>query len=79
MIRLQILTTSLIHFSLKGWENVIFELGSERAKSSTVVAYWRYRMLDIQDLVYDCDCEAVCVCVGGGKEVCRIQKQLIRR
>ena len=25
-----ILTTSLTHFSLNGWENVIFELGSER-------------------------------------------------
>ena len=27
-----ILSTSLIHFSLKGWENVLFELGSERVK-----------------------------------------------
>ena len=26
---LPILITSLIHFSLKGWENVLFELGSE--------------------------------------------------
>ena len=25
-----ILSTSLIHFSLKGWENVLFELGIER-------------------------------------------------
>ena len=24
--------TSLIHFTLKGWENVLFELGSERVK-----------------------------------------------
>ena len=24
--------TSLIHYSLKGWENVLFELGSERVK-----------------------------------------------
>ena len=31
MITLPILTTSLIHFSWKGWENVLFELGSERA------------------------------------------------
>ena len=30
MIILAILTTSLIHSSLKGWENVLFELGSER-------------------------------------------------
>ena len=30
MTILPILTTSLIHFSLKGWENVLFELGSER-------------------------------------------------
>ena len=29
-IILPILTTSLIHFSLKVWENVRFELGSER-------------------------------------------------
>ena len=27
-----ILTTSLIHFSLKGWENALFERGSERVK-----------------------------------------------
>ena len=29
IIMLPILTTSLIHFSLKGWENVLFELRSE--------------------------------------------------
>ena len=29
---LPILTTSLIHFSLKGWEIILFELGSERVK-----------------------------------------------
>ena len=29
MIMLPILTISFIHFSLKGWENVLFELGSE--------------------------------------------------
>ena len=33
-----ILTTSLIHFSIKGWENVPFELGSERVNAP--VAYW---------------------------------------
>ena len=32
--RYQILTTSLIHLSLKGWENALFELGSERVKHS---------------------------------------------
>ena len=32
MIILVILTTSLRHFSVKGWENVLFELGSERVK-----------------------------------------------
>ena len=32
-IILPILTTSLIHFSLKGWENVLFELGIERVNS----------------------------------------------
>ena len=30
-----ILTTLHIHFSLKGWENVLFELGSERVKRLT--------------------------------------------
>ena len=29
---LPMLTTSLIHFSSKGWENVLFELGSVRVK-----------------------------------------------
>ena len=28
----QILTTALIHLSLKGWENALFELGSDRVK-----------------------------------------------
>ena len=32
MIILPILTILLINFSLKGWENVLFELGSERVK-----------------------------------------------
>ena len=30
MIIMTILTTLLIHFPIKGWENVLFELGSER-------------------------------------------------
>ena len=30
MIILPILTTSLVYFSLEGWENVLFELGTER-------------------------------------------------
>ena len=33
MIILPILTTSLIHFSLKSWENVLFELGRESGTS----------------------------------------------
>ena len=33
--RYQILTTSLIHLSLTGWENALFELGSERVKNRT--------------------------------------------
>ena len=33
IIILPILTTPLIHFSLKGWGNVLFELGSERVIS----------------------------------------------
>ena len=32
MIIVPVLTTSLIHFSWKGWENVLFELGIERVK-----------------------------------------------
>ena len=32
MIILPILTMSLIHFSLKAWENLLLELGSERVK-----------------------------------------------
>ena len=32
MIILRILIASLIHFYLKGWENVLFELGSERSR-----------------------------------------------
>ena len=36
IILLPIPTTALIHFSLKGWENVLFEVGSERAK----IAEW---------------------------------------
>ena len=32
LIILPILDTSLIHFSLEGWENVLFELESERVK-----------------------------------------------
>ena len=32
-----ILTTSFIHFSLKGWENVLVELGSERVNPGACV------------------------------------------
>ena len=34
-LRYQILATSLMHLSLKGWENAICELGSERVKTCT--------------------------------------------
>ena len=39
IILLPILTTSLIHFSLKGWENVVvlFEHGSERANGHKIL------------------------------------------
>ena len=33
MIILPTRTISLVHFSLKGWENVLFELGSEQVKA----------------------------------------------
>ena len=36
MIILPILTTSLIYFPSNGWENVLFELGSERVMAGTV-------------------------------------------
>ena len=32
VLKYQFLTTSLIDLSLKGWENALFELGSERVK-----------------------------------------------
>ena len=35
----QILTASLIHFSIKGWENVLFDLGSERVKTGEGVGF----------------------------------------
>ena len=38
MIILPILTTSLIHFSLKGSENVLFELGSDTVKMLAMVS-----------------------------------------
>ena len=40
MILVPCLTTSLIHFSWKGWENVLFELGSERVNYLTVVSLY---------------------------------------
>ena len=48
MIILPILPTSLIHFSLEGWENVLFELGAERVNQNDKPApystkmHWRY-------------------------------------
>ena len=42
MILVPVLTTSLIHFSLKGWENVLLELGSERVIMNLLdrACYW---------------------------------------
>ena len=40
-----IILLSLIHFSLKGWENVLFELGSERVKRGMVRARGRLVVL----------------------------------
>ena len=37
----QILIASLIHFCIKGWENVLFELGSERVNWSKICHIWR--------------------------------------
>ena len=31
------LTTSIIHSSIKGWENVLFELGRERVKGAELM------------------------------------------
>ena len=39
MIILPTLTTSLIHFSLKGWEHVVFVIRSERA-NALQHSYW---------------------------------------
>ena len=43
MIILPILTTSLIHFSSKGWEDVLFEIGSERVKNCVPPSQGRVR------------------------------------
>ena len=44
-------TTSLIHFSLKGWENVLFELGSERVNSWREANFTLFTLTVVQ-LVY---------------------------
>ena len=49
MIMLPILTTSLIHFSTKGWENVLFELGS---KDLTLVSNVKGQQQEIALLFY---------------------------
>ena len=38
MILVPVLTTLLIHFSGKGWENVLFELGIERVKGNSRIS-----------------------------------------
>ena len=43
IIKLAIVTTSLVHFSLKGWENAHFELGSERVNLLLAWARWAWR------------------------------------
>ena len=49
MIILPILTTSLVHFSLKGWENVLFELGSGRVKIALSIFFHRCCSLPVFD------------------------------
>ena len=39
MIGLPILNTSLVHFLLKGWENVLCELGSERVSTGNITQH----------------------------------------
>ena len=55
MIILPIITTPLICFSLKGWENVLFQLGSKRA----YVWMWRWQFLFSVRF-----CSAFCPCSG---------------
>ena len=44
MITLPILNTSLIHFSIKGWEDLLFELRGERVK-------WWYKFISSRYLI----------------------------
>ena len=44
IIILPILTSTLIHFSLKGWENVLFELGSSAIQTSLSSAHEYLRL-----------------------------------
>ena len=48
MIVLPILTISLIHFSLKGWENVLFELESERVNVFAVRSVYSKECIDFK-------------------------------
>ena len=47
MIPLPILNTSLVQSSLKGWENVLFEL--ERAKSDIFIQLSRFLAVVVKD------------------------------
>ena len=47
IIRLPILTTSLIHFLLKGWENVLFKLRSERVNMRVIWHHVSNRETDL--------------------------------
>ena len=58
---LPILTTSPTHFSLKGWENVLFERGSERANSGFLPAPMR-QMMQLKrsaGLILDAGCRMI--------------------
>ena len=54
MLILPILTTSLIHFSLKCWENVRFELGSERWTTEPPVNDNPAKRFKAAERVYNC-------------------------
>ena len=71
MILVPVLTTSLIHFSWKGWENVLFELGSERVKlnnkNHTTRTFWTICFLAWFDVLLFANVITVlsCFCWGG--------------
>ena len=56
----QILTTTLIRFSIKGWENVLFELGSEGVNDIVHELYVsdKVRWFVVQFEYPLCDCQS---------------------